>query len=123
MPRVKGGSPGYPRYLSSCQSAGRSACVYNRLMGRPEIVVNRAWPCSSRLVPVGAPIGRSGLFSSVGARAFSAQFFSAAEGWRFSKTFAIGLSATSGWLDTLGDFFAIRTPVLSSLLMILRSEQ
>ena len=29
-------------------------------MGTPEIVVKRAWPCSSRLMPVGAPIGFSG---------------------------------------------------------------
>ena len=28
----------------------------------PEIVVKRAWPCSSRLMPVGAPIGFSGRF-------------------------------------------------------------
>ena len=41
-----------------------------------EIVLKRAWPCSSRLVPVGAPIGFSGALSSVGARVFSAQSFS-----------------------------------------------
>src|ERR1700739_4222365 len=76
-------------------------------MGTPEIVVKRARPCSSRFTPVGAPIGRSGFFSIVGAKVFSAQFFSASEGWRFSKTSAIGLSATCG----LG-FFGMRTPVL-----------
>src|SRR5271165_767774 len=76
-------------------------------MGTPEIVVKRAWPCSSRLVPVGAPIGRSGDFSSVGASVFSAQFFSASEGWRFSKTSATGLSAICGF----NGFFSMRTPV------------
>src|SRR4051812_35142606 len=74
-------------------------------MGTPEIVVKRAWPCSSRFTPVGAPIGRSGAFSMVGARVFPAHFFSPSEGWRFSKTSAIGLSVTSG-------FFSMRTPVL-----------
>src|SRR6266852_3813794 len=66
-------------------------------MGTPEIVVKRAFPCSSRFTPVGAPIGRSGDFSSVGASVFSAQFFSPSEGWRFSKTSAIGVSATCGF--------------------------
>src|SRR6266446_1898513 len=65
-------------------------------MGTPEIVVKRAFPCSSRFVPVGAPIGFSGVFSSVGASVFSAQSFSAAVGCRPSKTSAIGLSATFG---------------------------
>ena len=60
-------------------------------MGTPEMVVKRAWPCSSTLTPVGAPMGRSGDFSSVGANVFSAHFFSAAEGWRFSKTSTMGL--------------------------------
>src|ERR1700728_1570974 len=77
-------------------------------MGTPEIVVKRARPCSSTLMPVGAPMGCSGAFSMVGASVFSAQFFSAAEGWRFSKTSATGLSATCG----LDGFFCIRTPVL-----------
>src|SRR5713226_5697748 len=77
-------------------------------MGTPEIVVKRARPCSSMLVPVGAPIGRSGDFSRVGRSVFSAQFFSASEGWRFSKTSAMGLSATCG-LD--GFFSGMRTLV------------
>src|SRR6266581_2643080 len=76
-------------------------------MGTPEIVVKRACPCSSRFTPVGAPIGRSGDFSSVGASVFSAHFFSASEGCRPSNTSAIGLSATCGF----GGFFSIRTPV------------
>src|SRR4030081_129 len=76
-------------------------------MGTPEIVVKRARPCSSTLVPVGAPIARSGAFSRVGNSVFSAQFASASEGWRFSNTSAIGLSATCGFegffpgMDTL----------------------
>src|ERR1700683_5632728 len=80
-------------------------------MGTPEMVVNRAWQCSSTLTPVGAPIGRSGDFSIAGASVFSVQSFSAAEGWRFLKTSAIGLSATCG----LGDLFSgIVIPVFSS---------
>src|SRR5271166_2440500 len=82
-------------------------------MGTPEIVVKRAWPCSSRLVPVGAPMGRSGDFSSVGASVFSAQFFSASEGWRFSKMSATGLSATDGCFNCEDGFFSMRTPVNS----------
>src|SRR5436190_109013 len=74
-------------------------------MGTPEIVVKRAWPCSSRFTPVGAPIGRSGAFSRLGARVFSAHFFSASEGWRFSNTSAMGVSATCG-------FLSMRSPVL-----------
>src|SRR5579859_8302785 len=78
-----------------------------RRMGTPEIVVKRACPFSSRLVPVGAPIGRSGAFSKVGANVFSAHCFSASEGCRPSNTSAIGLSATSG----LEDFFStMNTP-------------
>src|SRR3981081_1978181 len=65
-------------------------------MGTPEIVVKRARPCSSTLVPVGAPIARSGVFSRVGNSVFSAQFFSPSEGRRFSNTSAMGLSATCG---------------------------
>jgi hypothetical protein len=53
-------------------------------------------------------MGRSGDFSSVGASVFSAQFFSASDGWRFSNTSAIGLSATCGF-----GFFGMQTPVLS----------
>src|SRR3954469_25392405 len=74
-------------------------------MGTPEIVVKRAWPCSSRFTPVGAPIGRSGAFPRLGARVFSAHFFSASEGWRLSNTSATGLSATCG-------FLSMRSPVL-----------
>src|ERR1035438_9970221 len=76
-------------------------------MGTPETVVKRACPCSSTFMPVGAPIGRSGAFSRVGASVFSAQFFSASEERRFSKTSATGFSATCG----LDCFFSIRTPV------------
>src|SRR5713101_7822353 len=67
------------------------------------MVVKRAWPCSSRLMPVGAPIGFSGAFSRVGAKVFSAHAFSATEGWRPSKTSAIGLSATWGFDDFFPD--------------------
>src|SRR5208282_4800876 len=80
-------------------------------MGTPEIVVKRARPCSSIFTPVGAPMGRSGAFSIVGARVFSAQSFSAVEGWRFSKTSAMGLSATCGGLNLVDGFFSMRTPV------------
>src|ERR1035438_2410112 len=76
-------------------------------IGTPEIVVKRACPCSSRFTPVGAPIGRSGDFSSVGASVFSAHFFSPSAGWRSSNTSAIGLSATCGFTG----FFSMRTPV------------
>ena len=76
-------------------------------MGTPEIVVKRACPCSSTFTPVGAPIGRSRALSIVGASVFSAQFFSLAEGWRFSKTSAAGFSAICG----LDGFFSIRTPM------------
>src|SRR6266436_7353702 len=60
------------------------------------MVVKRAWPCGSRLVPVDAPMGFSGDFSRVGRRVFSAQSFSAGEGWRPSNTSAMGFSATCG---------------------------
>src|SRR6478752_1679334 len=50
-------------------------------------------------------MGRSGAFSRVCARVFSAHFFSASDGWRFSNIPAIGLSATCG-------FFSMRSPVL-----------
>src|SRR5579871_5418558 len=53
-------------------------------------------------------MGRSGAFSSVGASVFSAQFFSASDEWRFSKTSAMGFSATCGFLDCL---FSMRSPV------------
>ena len=59
-------------------------------------MVKRAWPCSSRLIPVFAPIGFSGAFSRVGRRVFSAHSFSPGEGWRPSNTSAIGFSATGG---------------------------
>src|SRR3981081_620623 len=77
-------------------------------MGAPEIVVKRARPCSSTLVPVAAPIARSGALSRVGKSVFSAQFFSPSEGWRFSNTSATGLSATCG-LE--GFFSGMRTLV------------
>src|SRR3984957_15901439 len=76
-------------------------------MGTPETVVKRACPSSSIFMPVGAPIGRSGAFSRVGARVFSAQLFSPSEERRFSKTSATGFSAICG----LDCFFSIRTPV------------
>src|ERR1700728_3031241 len=53
-------------------------------------------------------MGHSGDFSRVGARVFSAHFFSASEGWRFSKMSAIGLSATRGF----DGFFGMRSPVV-----------
>src|SRR5258708_38570761 len=109
MPRVKGAAPGYPRYFSSFQSSGRSAWVYKRRTGTPEIVVKRACPCSSRFMPVAAPIGFSGAFSIVGASVSSAHFFSAEEGWRFTKRSAMGVSAIVGGL---GDFLSgMNTPV------------
>src|ERR1700730_10756077 len=64
------------------------------------MVVNCACPLSSRLVPLAAPIGFSGAFSNVLASVVSAQRFSESDGWRPSKTSAIGLSATP-----LGSFF------------------
>src|SRR5713101_2741904 len=64
-------------------------------MGTPEIVVKRARPCSSRFMPLGAPIGLSGFFSNAGSSVFSAHCVSEAEGWRFSVTSAIGVSETS----------------------------
>src|SRR5580700_6841548 len=76
-------------------------------MGTPEIVEKRACPFSSTLVPVGAPIGRSGAFSRVGASVFSAHCFSAWEGWRPSNTSAIGFSATCG---RAGFLSAMNTP-------------
>src|SRR5258708_16102449 len=72
-------------------------------MGTPEMVVKRARPCSSRLMPVGAPIGFSGAFSRVGAKVFSAHAISATERWRPSKTSAIGLSTTWGFDDFFPD--------------------
>src|SRR3982074_3221203 len=71
------------------------------------MVVKRAWPCSSRLTPVGEPIGFSGVFPVVGPRVFSAHPFSAAEGRRPSKTSAIGFSTTCGFEDF---FCAMLTP-------------
>jgi len=49
-------------------------------MGTPLIVVNWACPFSSRLMPVAAPIGLSGDFSSVLASVVSAQRFSDSAG-------------------------------------------
>src|SRR5581483_10751110 len=63
-------------------------------MGVLEMVEKRACPASSRLVPVGRPMGFSGAFSSAGARVFSAHSFSDAEGLRPSNTSRIGDSAT-----------------------------
>src|SRR5882724_12795774 len=65
-------------------------------MGTLEIVLKRAWPWSSKFTPEAAPIGFSGFLANVGARTVSAQAFSPSQGWRPSKTSAIGLSAT-GW--------------------------
>src|SRR6185503_6200403 len=91
MPRVKGGSPGWPRYRSGPQSSGKSAGVYSRRTGTPEMVENRARPCSSTLTPLGAPNGFSGAFSSVGRSARSAHLFSDSEGSRPRDTSALGL--------------------------------
>src|SRR5438270_11375543 len=79
----------------------------------PEILVKRARPLPSRLVPVGAPIGFSGEFSITGSKVFSAQSFSDSEGWRLSLTSAIGDSVTglSGFVDR---FFAILTTRIHS---------
>jgi hypothetical protein len=44
------------------------------------MVVNCAWPLSSRLMPLAAPIGFSGDFSSVLASVVSAQRFSDSAG-------------------------------------------
>src|SRR6266404_1491040 len=84
------------------------------------MVLKRAWPCSSRLVPVGAPIGFSGALSSVGARVFSAQSFSDAAGWRPSKTSEIGLSATTLDRSAFGFLSDIHVPssVPTTTLMI-----
>src|SRR5208283_5590554 len=78
------------------------------------MVLKRAWPCSSRLVPVGAPIGFSGDFSSVGASVFSAHSFSDDAGWRSSKTSEIGVSATVLDTSILGLFPDIRLPTNNS---------
>src|SRR5208283_4883514 len=66
------------------------------------MVLKRAWPCSSTLVPVGAPIGFSGALSSAGASVFSAHSFSDAVGLRSSKTSEIGLSATVWYRSVFG---------------------
>src|SRR5215471_19923330 len=63
-------------------------------MGTPEMVENRARLCSSRLTPVGAPIGFSGDFSSVGSSVRSAHFVSASAGFRSLETSVIGLSGS-----------------------------
>src|ERR1039458_7722034 len=92
-------------------------------MGTFEMVLKRARPCSSRLVPVGAPIGFSGALSSVGASVFSAQFSSDALGWRPSKTSEIGLSAMV--LDTLafGLFSGIPFPASFLTLALMIEER
>src|SRR5580698_38866 len=71
MPRVYGGSPGAVR--SASQSSGRSASVYRRSTGTPEMVVKRGCPFLSRLIPETAPMGFSGFFSRAGASVFSFQ--------------------------------------------------
>src|SRR5215471_6451007 len=58
------------------------------------MVENRARPCSSQLTPLGAPIGFSGDFSSVGSSVRSAHFFSASAGCRSRETSVIGLSGS-----------------------------
>src|SRR6266576_5155583 len=86
-------------------------------MGTFEIVLKRAWPCSSRLVPVAAPIVFSGDFSRVGASVFSAQAFSWTDGWRPSKTSEIGRSATAGLVTLAFGFFSgIRLPTLDLII-------
>src|SRR5229473_8020771 len=85
-------------------------------MGAFEIVLKRAWPCSSRLVPVGEPIGFSGALSSVGARVFSAQSFSDAAGWRPSKTSEIGLSAATLDKSASGLLSGIHLPTLTLMI-------
>src|SRR5437868_13346251 len=64
-------------------------------MGMPLMVVKRALPASSRFTPEAAPMGRSGAFSSAGAKVSSAHCFSDGEGFRRSKTSAMGDSATT----------------------------
>src|SRR5580698_1838146 len=71
MPRVFGGSPGALRLVS--QPSGRSASVYSRSTGTPEMVVKRAWPDSPRLMPEALPMGLSGAFFRAGSRACSSQ--------------------------------------------------
>src|SRR5579862_9312468 len=83
-------------------------------MGTFEIVLKRAWLCSSRFVPVGAPIGFSGAFSSVGASVFSAQAFSDGDGLRSSKTSETGLSAKALLTFAFGSWSGIRLPALLS---------
>src|SRR5208282_3324424 len=78
------------------------------------MLLKRAWPCASRFVPVGAPIGFSGALSSVGASVFSAHSFSDGAGWRPSKTSEIGLSATVLDTSIFGLFSDIRLPTNNS---------
>src|SRR5580658_5759498 len=80
------------------------------------MVLKRAWPCSSRLVPVGAPIGFSGALSRVGARVFSAQSFSDADGLRPSNTSETGLSAMILPRSDFGLFSGISFPVLTLMI-------
>src|SRR5579883_1046054 len=75
MPRVYGGWPGAVKLVS--RFSGRSASVYRRSTGTPEIVVKRAWPEESRLMPVATPMGRSGDFLRAGSSVcFSHRSFS-----------------------------------------------
>src|SRR6266496_2246907 len=86
-------------------------------MGTFEIVLKRAWPCSSRLVPVGAPMGFSGALSSVGTKVLSAQSFSDCAGLRLSKTSEIGLSATVCFFISDFSFFSdMRLPMLGLMI-------
>src|SRR5271169_6020607 len=76
------------------------------------MVVKRAWPCSSTLMPLAAPMGFSGAFSRVGASVFSAHCFSDSDGWRpFSRISVTGDSATAFPLDLR--LFGMCYPTLS----------
>src|SRR5450759_557076 len=87
------------------------------------MVLKRAWPCSSRLVPVGVPIGFSGALWSVGARVFSAQSFSDAAGWRPSKTSEIGLSTMVLRKSAFGLFSGIQSPTSVPTTTLMIEEQ
>src|SRR3954453_21033760 len=62
-------------------------------MGTAGMVLKRPLPCSSRVVPGGAPLGFSGVFSRIGASVRSAHCCSEVEGWRPSTTSLIAESA------------------------------
>src|ERR1035441_2721680 len=80
------------------------------------MVLKRACPCSSRFVPVEAPIGFSGAFSRVGASVFSAHAFSEAAGWRLSNRSEIGLSANVCCASDFDFFSGIRLPTVSLMI-------